>query len=198
MYDRQLADALSALVPPLYYAWGGLPGDGLIFTREKPPEGAVPVNSADQIRTAIGQSDSMPATDISIHVFADRLSAAAFDRGATCADNALQGTIYHDPDTDLSFVALYDVENGDVNVSVHDERDLTPFSVEQLFQKVSVSQGGTDTYETEIGFIVVANPDVPDILCALRSLIEGLVTRVTVNFGAGGRVTYERPSEQSR
>jgi hypothetical protein len=196
MYDANLAAALRALVPPLYYAWSGAVGDGLLFTRETPPPGAAPVRTTEDVAASLAaRGDALPATHIMIHVFADRASAAAFDRGVTFADNALQGTVYHDPDSTLSFVALYDVEDPDVEVSVHDQRDLTSFSVEHLFQKIVVRDGDSDPYQTEIGHIVVANKDEREVLNALRSLVDRIVTTVTLNFGAGGAVTYSLPQE---
>jgi hypothetical protein len=199
MYDADLFAALRAVVPPLYYAWGGVNGDGLVFTRDTPPEGAVLVGTTEDVSAALAtHGDSMPATHIMIHVFVDRASAAGFDRGVTFADNALQGTVYHDPDSNLSFVALYDVEDGDVEVSVHDQRDLTSFTVEQLFQKVLVRDGDVEPCETQIGHIVVANPDEREVLSALRSLVDGLVTTVSLNFGAGGTVTYSIRQENAQ
>jgi hypothetical protein len=197
MYDANLVAALRALVPPLYYAWGCVNGgDGLVFERGARPEGAVLVSTTDDVTAAVAaHGDALPATHIMIHVFVDRASATAFDRGVTFADNALQGTVYHDPGSNLSFVALYDVEDPDVEVSVHDQRDMTSFHVEHLFQMVVVRDGDGEPYQTQIGHIVCANETEREVLSALRSLVDRIVTTVTLNFGAGGTVTYSLPEE---
>jgi hypothetical protein len=198
MYDANLVAALRALVPPLYYTWGGVDGDGLLFTRDAPPPGAVPVGTTEDVASAVPvDTEGMP-THIMIHVFGDRASAAAFDRGVTFADSELRGTVYHDPDSNLSFVALYDAEDPDVEVSVHDQRDLTSFRVEHLFEMVVVRDGDGEPYQTQIGHIVCANENEHEVLSALRSLVDRIVTTVTLNFGAGGRVTYSLPQESAQ
>jgi len=194
MYDSELAEALRALVPPLYYVVDGPGGDGLRFTRDSPPKGALPVGTADAVSASLASSDHLPCTRIWIHVFRDRASALAFDRGVSFGYDALQSSTYHDPVTDLSFVAFYDVESNDIDVTVHDQRDLTTFHLEHLFERLTVTEGG-DSYVARLGDVVLANENEREVLCALRSLLDRVVLSVTVHFGAGGSVTYAIAAE---
>jgi hypothetical protein len=183
MYDSTLEKTLEALIPSLYFVPGAV-----AFIRDEPPPAAIAIGTTGAIQDAINAGIELPATQIAVYTFADEHTAHAFDAGITTADNALRGCLHVDTRTGLTFLALYDPDNPNVDVIHRDYRHLSPFSPQDLATRVLIVEG-TQQRETSVQEMLDNNKKTPDLSNALRSIAGGLTHEVLVDFGAGGRIT---------